>query len=83
MPEVIITYKHKRALEALRDFAKYLDYKIIEEGIQPPSNIVHIGSVPVILANKNRNPKKLKGFFTGRNITLTAIRNYVWNKSLY
>jgi hypothetical protein len=28
MPKIIVKYKNKRTLEALRDFAKYFDYVI-------------------------------------------------------
>lgn len=79
MPEVTIEYKKKRTLNALREFAKYLDYRVVEEkDKQQKSGIFYVGNVPVVLSAQSKSAAKLKGAFTGKNISLTEIRKQVW-----
>ena len=81
MPELLITYRKKRTLNALRDFAKYLDYKISENiKIDTSSKVEYLKGIPIIQAKQNADAKKLKGAFNGRKITLADLRKRVWRK---
>ena len=83
MPEVIIKYKNTKALQALKDLAKYFDISIGKSppatkktGVQNKKN-----GLPISFA-KDPNVAALSGVWKGRNITLETLRKKAWGNRL-
>ena len=78
MPEIIIKYKNAKALDALKDLAKYFDF-VLEK---PKSKkIIHnsrnAASLPIVFA-KNPDVMALAGIWKGKNISLEVLRKKAW-----
>ena len=78
MPEVIITYKNKRDLEALYDFAKYFDYEISMPDLEKKESGFNVNGVTVIAADNLINTAELNEIFTGKNIRSSDLRKEAW-----
>jgi hypothetical protein len=77
MPEIKIRYKRQRTLQALKDFARYFDYSIVNER-EAGNNSYMIGNVSVIVPSAKSDARKLKGLFSDSNLSLKEIRKKVW-----
>lgn len=72
MPELVIKYKSKKTMEALKDFAKYFEFSIVspkkEKGnfkikgvtIIPDDKSVDLSGPQAIFSNKNPDAKKIR-----------------------
>ncbi len=81
MPEIIVKYKSKRTLEALRDFAKYFDYVISS----PDSEVkkdeqINLNGVTIIPADNSVDTSELSEIFTGKNINPSELRHEAWQR---
>ncbi len=81
MPEVIIKYKNAKVLEALKDFAKYLDFvvELPKPKKKAKSNIDT--SLPIVFAEKP-DVTALAGIWKGRDISLEDLRKNAWGNRL-
>lgn len=81
MPEIIVKYKSKRTLAALRDFAKYFDYVISspdpESKKEKQSNL---NGVTIIPADNSVDTSDLSNIFTGKNINPQQLRSEAWQR---
>ena len=81
MPEIIVRYKDKRTLEALRDFAKYFDYEISStDSLDKKEKQIDLNGVTVIPADSSVDITELTDIFTGKNINPTELRNEAWQR---
>jgi hypothetical protein len=78
MPEVIIKYKNRRVLEALKDLSKYFDFTIASTKTEVATE--EINGVTIILGDPSIAPSKRKAIFTGRNISANELRRSAWNR---
>lgn len=78
MPEVIIKYKNVKALQALKDFAKYFDFKISSAGSKDITE--EINGVSVIPGDSSVDTSGLKNIFTGKNIIAKDLRSTAWKR---
>lgn len=81
MPEIIVKYKNKRTLEALRDFAKYFDYVISspDEKVKKDKQII-LNGVTIIPADNSVDTSELSKIFTGKNLNPSELRNDAWQR---
>lgn len=81
MPEIIVKYKNKRTLEALRDFAKYFDYVISSpETDTKKEKQSNLNGVTVIPADNSIDTSDLINIFTGKNINPQQLRSEAWQR---
>ncbi len=81
MPEIIVKYKNKRTLEALRDFAKYFDYEISErDSLEKKEKKVGLKGVTIIPGDSSIDTSELTEIFTGKNINAMELRNEAWQR---
>lgn len=78
MPEVIIKYKNSKALQALKDFAKYFNFTISPN--TPGKERQSINGVTVIPADSSIQVSTLRKVFTGRNIEGADLRSRAWHR---
>lgn len=78
MNEVIIKYKTSKALQALKDFAKYFDFTISSQSSQYKSETIN--GVTIIPADSSVDTSGLKKIFTGKNIEARVLRNKAWQR---
>jgi hypothetical protein len=81
MPEIIVKYKSKRTLEALRDSSKYFDYVISS----PDSKVkkdeqINLNGVTIIPADNSVDTSELSKIFTGKNINPSELRHEAWQR---
>lgn len=75
MPEVIIKYKSAKALQLLKDIAKYFDF-IIETPQNKKGNKSQ-KDLPITFSD-NPDVTALAGIWKGKDITLDDIRKKAW-----
>lgn len=81
MPEIIIKYKSKRTLEALRDLAKYFDYVISSPDSETKKEKqINLNGVTIIPADSSIDASDLSNIFTGKNINPEQLRNEAWQR---
>jgi len=80
MPEIIIKYKNKRALEVLHDFAKYFDFEIRLPHSSRKENQIDLNSITVIPGDSSIDTSDLHEIFTGRNINPSELRKNAWKR---
>ena len=81
MPEIIVKYKNKRTLEALRDLAKYFDYEISSpDPTQKTNERITLNGVTIIPADASVDTSDLAEIFTGKNINSSQIRSEAWQR---
>ena len=81
MPEIIVKYKDKRTLEALRDFAKYFDYEIaLPESLENEENQINVNGVTILPAVSSVDTTELTDVFTGKDINPIELRQQAWQK---
>ena len=78
MNEVIIKYKTSKALQALKDFAKYVDFTISSPNDKHASETIN--GVTIIRANTSVDTSGIKKIFTGKNIGAKELRNKAWQR---
>jgi len=78
MPEVIIKYKNAKALKALQDLTKLLDFTI-ESSVSGKSSKSRseVPDLPITFAKKP-DVKALAGIWQDREITLADLRKDAW-----
>lgn len=81
MPEIIVKYKDKRALNALHDFAKYFDFeiKLPDPSLQKEKQI-NLNGITVIPGDSSVDTSDLNKIFTGKNINSTELRKKAWQR---
>lgn len=81
MPEIIVKYKNKRTLDALKDFAKYFDY-IISSPVSraKKKKQFSLNGVTIIPADNSVDTSDLTEIFTGKNINSSELRNNAWQR---
>ncbi len=81
MPEIIVKYKSKRTLEALRDFAKYFDYEISSPDLKKKrKKQISLNGVTIVPGDSSIDTAELTGIFTGKNINPSQLRNEAWQR---
>ena len=81
MPEIIVKYKNKRTLQALKDFAKYFDYIISSpDSRAEKKKQINIKGVTIISADNSVDTSELTEIFTGKNIDPSQLRNSEWQR---
>lgn len=81
MPEIIVKYKSKRTLEALRDFATYFDYVIsLPDSEQKKEKRLNLNGVTIIPADSSVDVSDLSNIHTGKNINPEQLRNEAWQR---
>jgi hypothetical protein len=78
MPEVIIKYKTEKALQALKDFSKYFDFKISSAGTKDITE--NIKGVSIIPGDSSVDTSYLKKIFTGKNVSARDLRSSSWKR---
>ncbi len=81
MPEVIIKYKNAKVLEALKDFAKYLDFVVELPKAKKKAKSDIDPSLPIVFAEKP-DVTALAGIWKGRDISLEELRKNAWGNRL-
>ncbi|MEJ7683623.1 MAG: hypothetical protein WKG06_38340 [Segetibacter sp.] len=67
MPEIIVKYKNKKTLEALRDLAKYFDYVILSPYSETnKEKQINMNGVTIIPADSSIDTSDLNNIFTGK-----------------
>ncbi len=77
MPEIKIRYKRQRTLQALKDFAKYLDFSIVNEKDADTKSYM-LGNVLIVSPVSKTDVRKLKGLFSDSKLSLKEIRKNIW-----
>ncbi len=81
MPEIVVKYKSQRTLEALRDFAKYFDYKILSGNSKAKkAKQISLNGITIIPADPSIKTVDLSEIFTGSSIDPSQIRNEAWRR---
>lgn len=80
MPEIIIKYKSKRALQALKDFAKYFDYSIVMQEEKKLKSYL-INGLTIEPANNSMNINEMEEIFSNRNIDAKNLRQDAWQRT--
>jgi hypothetical protein len=81
MPEIIVKYKNKRTLEALRDFAQYFDYIISSSTTKAKKNkSMNLNGITIIPADSSIDTSDLSDIFTNKNIDPEKLRNEAWQR---
>ena len=81
MPEIIVKYKSQRTLEALMDFAKYFDFKIVaKKPTEKKINQNTLNGITIIPADSSVNTSELTDIFTGKGIRAAKLRNDGWQR---
>jgi hypothetical protein len=79
MPEIIIKYKNKRALEALHDFAKYFDFEITLSKASGKKE-KEMNGISVIPGDSAVDTSDLTTIFTGKKIDPKELRKKAWQR---
>ena len=82
MPELIIKYKSKKILEALKDLAKYFNFSIISPSGSRNSGRKIINGVTIIPGNSSIDVSELSEIFTGKGLNAKQLRNQAWQRSM-
>lgn len=81
MPEIVVKYKNKRTLEALRDFAKYFDYEISSpDSAERKKKKINLNGVTIIPADSSVDATELTEIFTDKNINPSELRDQAWQR---
>lgn len=78
MPELVIKYKSKKTLEALKDFAKYFHFSVVSPKKEKKN--FKIKGVTIIPADKSVDTSGLQAIFSNRNLDAKKIRKEAWKK---
>lgn len=81
MPELIIKYKNKKALEALMDFSKYFDFSVVVPSQALKEETLTINGVTVIPADNTIDTSALEAIFSNRNIDAKKLRRDLWQRT--
>jgi hypothetical protein len=81
MPELIIKYKNKRALEALKDFSRYFDFSIIMPTEKTKRKTIEINGVTIVAADSTVNTSELESVFSRGNFDAKQIREKSWQRN--
>jgi hypothetical protein len=78
MPEIIIKYKNSKALDAIKDLAKYFDFVLEKPKSKKAANkSVSTDSLPIVFADKP-DVTALAGIWKDKDISLTDLRKKAW-----
>ena len=80
MPEIIVKYKNKRTLEALKEFAKYFDLEILLARSKKKDNQMNLNGITIIPGDSSIDTNDLSTIFSGRNIDPLALRKKAWQR---
>lgn len=81
MPELVIKYKNKRTLEALKDFAKYFEFSMELPANANKTKIAGINGVTILPADSSVDTSDLEAIFSGKQIDSKKLRNNSWQRS--
>ena len=82
MPEIIIKYKNAKALEALKDLAKYFDFVLEKPRSKKiTGNSLNTSALPIVFA-KNPDVTALAGIWKGKDISLDDLRQNAWGNRI-
>ncbi len=80
MPELVIKYKSKRALDALIDFSKYFDFSVVLPAkLKKGQN--KINGVTIIPADGTIDTSELETIFSNKNIDARKLRQDAWQRT--
>ena len=81
MPELVIKYKNKKTLEALKDIAKYFEFSVVVPAKPNKTKITGINGVTILPADSSVDTSDLEAIFSGKNIDSRKLRNNSWQRS--
>ncbi len=82
MPEVIIKYKSAKALQVIKDIAKYFDFVVEKPKTKKhDNNIGKDAALPIAFA-ENPDITALAGIWKDKDITLAGLRKKAWGDRL-
>lgn len=81
MPELVIKYKNKKTLEALKDIAKYFEFSVVVPAKPKKTKITGINGVTIIPADSSVDTSDLEAIFSGKNIDSRKLRDNSWQRS--
>ncbi|MBI4648273.1 MAG: hypothetical protein HY738_17240 [Bacteroidia bacterium] len=80
MPELLIKYKDKRALNALIDFSKYFNFSILSSMPNNKEEAFSINGVAVLQGDSSIDTSDLEVIFSNRNINAKILREQAWQR---
>ncbi|MBY0426958.1 MAG: hypothetical protein K2Q22_15085 [Cytophagales bacterium] len=80
MPSVVIKYKSAKTLQALLDFAKYLNYVVVETPKNKAAK-ARKNSLPITFA-ENPDIRSLAGIWKDYDISIEDIRKNSWRDAI-
>jgi hypothetical protein len=81
MPELVIKYKNKKTLDALKDLAKYFEFSIISSTKSEHKKPNNINGLTIIPADSSIDTSELKNLFSNRNIDSKKLRSDSWQRN--
>ncbi|MBK0383786.1 hypothetical protein I5M32_12525 [Pedobacter sp. SD-b] len=75
MPELVIKYKNKKTLEALKSISKYFDFSIIENEKSKPEKLQKFS---IIKGKGKINTLEMEEIFTNANLNAKKLREEAW-----
>lgn len=78
MPEVVVKYKNKRALNALLDFAKYFDFSVV---LPPKKSKKTVKGVTVLSSDNSVDVHDLESIFSNRDLSGKQLRTEAWQRN--
>ncbi len=80
MPELVIKYKNKKTLEALKDLSKYFGFSVVLPKKPAPKKNFTINGVTIIPGDSSIDVSELEIIFSGRNIEAKQLRKDAWQR---
>ncbi len=74
MPELVIKYKNKKTLEALKDFAKYFEFSLVTPQVISKEKSIKSNGVKIVPADKTINTSELETIFSNKNLDAKQLR---------
>jgi hypothetical protein len=78
MPELIIKYKNKKTLEALKDFAKYFEFSVVTPQVISKGKTSKSKAVKIIPADSTIDTSELETIFSNKNLDAKQLREDAW-----
>ena len=81
MPDITITYKNEKALHALQDLSRYLDFVVKKPVSAKKTREKNAGSLPITFA-EDPDVTALAGIWKGKDISLNDLRKNACGKRI-
>ena len=81
MPEITIKYKSKKTLDALIDFSKYLDFKVILPKSKSPEKESVLNGVTIIAGDESVDLAEFESLFAEKKFDAKKLREKAWARN--